>query len=412
MKKKKKTVSKKPKGDMSGSAGPQGRERNVSPDKKQKKRVRKKGGFSAGRNAPIDKKIETEANRMYDEVKKVGATSMKFPIRSLNNVEYNEEEGYLKLIGRTTERKLSYVTVKTFAQSLRMIAEAKKLIDSDDIASKREMYYVAKGDWDECKFNEQSESDSVMDDIEAFFEVNREELRFIPEEKGGDVAGRLTVIDTNPSTGKEITIRCDRLGTGAYSIPSRVDHLRFSTKAKFVLVVETSAMFQRLVHHEFWKKKNCILIAMGGVPTRACRRFIRLLADSMQIPVYVFTDGDPYGYGNIYRTLKVGSGNAAHVNKYFCVPQASFLGVTPDDIEKYDLNDVTYPLSDQDIKRAKDSLKNDPFVRHHKKWQKALKTMIKMGVRVEQQAFAKHGLNFVIEKYLPQKLRNPGKFLP
>lgn len=378
----------------------------------EKKKRTSRASARKRKSADISSQITSEADRMYGEVKKRGATSMKFPVRSLSNVEFNQEEGYLKLAGRTTERKLSYVTVKTFAQSLRMIAEAKKLIDSDDIASKREMYYVAKGDWGECKFGEQSESDSVMDDIEAFFKVNREELRFIPEEKGGDVAGKLTVIDTNPSTGKEISIRCDRLGTGAYSIPSRVDHLKFSTKAKFVLVIETSAMFQRLVHHEFWKKKNCILIAMGGVPTRACRRFIRLLADTMKIPVYVFTDGDPYGYGNIYRTLKVGSGNAAHVNRYFCVPQASFLGVTPEDIEKYDLHDVTYPLSDRDIKRAKDSLKNDPFVKHHKKWQKAIKKMIKMGVRVEQQAFAKYGLNFVIDTYLPRKLKKTESFLP
>jgi len=367
---------------------------------------------SRGKSGDISARIRAEAERMYREVLRKGETSMKFPVRSLANVEYSEEEGYLKLAGRKTERKLSYVTVKTFAQSLRMIAEAKKLIDSRDIASKREIYYVAKGEWGECKFNEQAESDAVMDDVEALFEVNREELRFIPEEKGGDVAGRLTVIDVNPSTGAEIRIRCDRFGTGAYSIPSRVDHLRFETSADFVLVIETSAMFQRLVHHEFWKRKNCILISMGGVPTRACRRFIRILADTMELPVYVFTDGDPYGYGNIYRTLKVGSGNAAHVNKYFCVPQARFLGVTPDDIEKYDLQDVTYPLSDRDIKRAKDSLKNDPFVLHHKPWQRALKKMIKMGVRVEQQAFAKHGLNFVIEKYLPQKLRRPETFLP
>jgi DNA topoisomerase VI subunit A len=33
-------------------------------------------------------------------------------------------------------------------------------------------------------------------------------------------------------------------------------------------------------------------------------------------------------------------------------------------------------------------------------------------VRVEQQAFAKHGLNMVIEKYLPEKLAEPDKFLP
>jgi mannose-1-phosphate guanylyltransferase/phosphomannomutase len=35
-----------------------------------------------------------------------------------------------------------------------------------------------------------------------------------------------------------------------------------------------------------------------------------------------------------------------------------------------------------------------------------------LGVGVEQQAFAKHGLNHVIEKYLPQKLKRPSKFLP
>ena len=35
-----------------------------------------------------------------------------------------------------------------------------------------------------------------------------------------------------------------------------------------------------------------------------------------------------------------------------------------------------------------------------------------MGVRAEQQALAKHGLNYVIEEYLPRKLKAPEKFLP
>ena len=38
--------------------------------------------------------------------------------------------------------------------------------------------------------------------------------------------------------------------------------------------------------------------------------------------------------------------------------------------------------------------------------------MLKMGVRAEQQALAKWGLNFVIDEYLPHKLANTGKFLP
>jgi DNA topoisomerase-6 subunit A len=35
-----------------------------------------------------------------------------------------------------------------------------------------------------------------------------------------------------------------------------------------------------------------------------------------------------------------------------------------------------------------------------------------MGVRAEQQALAKWGLNYVIEEYLPAKLANTSKFLP
>jgi DNA topoisomerase-6 subunit A len=247
--------------------------------------------------------------------------------------------------------------------------------------------------------------------MEAMLGVNREQLGYIPDERGGDVAGPLKVRDRNPATGEEIRIDCARLGTGAWSIPSRVEQLEFESRAGFILVIETAALFQRLVHHMFYEKANCILVSMSGVPTRACRRFVRRLSDDRDLPVLVFTDGDPYGYCNIYRTFKVGSGQSAHINRFFCVPRARFLGVTPRDITDYRLEDATHPLEDADIKRAKDALKNDPFMKHHKPWQDALNQMLRMGVRIEQQAFAKHGLNFVLDTYLPEKLKK-AEFLP
>jgi DNA topoisomerase-6 subunit A len=151
---------------------------------------------------------------------------------------------------------------------------------------------------------------------------------------------------------------------------------------------------------------------MGGVPTRACRRFIRRLAEFRKIPVYAFVDCDPYGIANIYRTLKVGSGNAAHINRFFCVPTAHFLGVMPSDIAEYDLKKATHKLKDVDVKRAKDALKNDPFFKRHTRWKQAIKQMLSMGVRLEQQAFALHSLNYVMDEYLPRKLANTKKFLP
>jgi len=286
-------------------------------------------------------KIKHSAKDVYDKIMKKQKPIMKFPIRSLNNVKYDPKKGYFELLGTKKVRTLTVNTVKTFAQTLRMMALSKEVIEKDDIATKREVYYVSKN-WEDAKFNEQPESDTVMDDIEAMFAVNREQLGFIPEEKGGDVAGKLIVIDKDPTSGKGVRIDCTKFGSGAYSVPSDVENLKFETKAKFILAIETAGMFERLNRHQFWKKHNCILISMGGVPSRACRRFIRRLSDEKKIDVYVFCDNDPYGHMNIYRTLKVGSGNAAHINEYFCVPKAKYLGVTPQDVIDYKL--PTHPL--------------------------------------------------------------------
>jgi len=357
----------------------------------------------------VIRKIRDQARDVERSVVAGGKPSLRFPVRSLANVRYDPAKGHFTMKRGTKERTLTVSTVKTFAQTLRMMSLSKELVESDDIATKREAYYVSKN-WGDARFREQPESDAVMDDVEALFAVNREQLGFVPEEKGGDVAGRLVVVDRDPDSGRKLRIDCTKFGSGAYSVPISVEHLEFETKAAFILAIETAGMFQRLVKHNYWKTANCILVSMGGVPTRACRRFIRRLADEKNLPVYVFVDGDPYGITNIYRTLKVGSGNAAHLNEYFCVPQARFLGITPADVTDYDL--PTHPLKEVDVKRARDALKNDPFIGHYKQWQRALETMIKMGVRAEQQALAKHGLNYVIDTYLPQKLSRPERFLP
>ncbi|MFP6607589.1 MAG: DNA topoisomerase IV subunit A [Myxococcota bacterium] len=350
---------------------------------------------------------------VHRDILKLRKPDLQFPVRSLSNVSYSPKRGYFEIGKQVKQRTLTVNTVRNFAQTLRMMGLSKDLVEANDFATKRDAYYQSKN-WEEAKFDEQSESDTVMDDIEAMFSVqkiSREQLRFVPDEGyNGAVAGRLVVLDPDRDTGRVERIDCTRFGSGAYSIPSSVEALRFETKAKFILAIETGGIFQRLQSHKFWQARNCILVNMAGVPSRACRRFIRKLSDDRKLPVYAFVDCDPYGISNIYRTLKVGSGNAAHLSRFFCVPQASYLGVTPQDIIDYQL--PTHPLQDVDVKRAKDALKNDPFFKSNKPWQKAIEQLLSMGVRAEQQSLAMWGLNYVIEEYLPAKLRNPRAFLP
>jgi len=358
--------------------------------------------------------IDRLAGQMRESIEQGELPAMRLPVRSLGNVTYDKDKGYFELGRAEKIRTLSVNTARIFAQTLRLMATARTMIAQNDFATKREAYYVSKN-WGDARFDEQAESDAVMDDIEALAAaqgLSREQLRFYPESHGGSVAGELTVLDRNPQTGEAIEIDCRGFGNGAYGIPRSVEHLQFRTRAKFVLAIETGGMFQRLNSHRFWEETKCILVEMGGVPTRATRRFIRRLSDTMDLPVWCFTDCDPYGFANIYRTLKVGSGNAAHINRFFCVPRARYLGVTPQDIIDFGLKDATHPLGRADIKRARDALKNDPFFAAHPQWISAIEQLLEMGVRAEQQALAKWGLNYVIEEYLPRKLANPTGFLP
>ena len=110
--------------------------------------------------------IDKTALRIEKEINKRILPELKFPVRSLANVKYDKKVGYFEIGSGTKSRHMSVGTVKNFAQTLRLMAVSKEMIVNDDFATKREAYYVSKN-WGECKFNEQTESDSVMDDIEA-----------------------------------------------------------------------------------------------------------------------------------------------------------------------------------------------------------------------------------------------------
>jgi DNA topoisomerase-6 subunit A len=340
--------------------------------------------------------------------------ALEVPARSLSNVLYDRARGYFELGDKTVTRTLGVRGARAFAQTLKLMATAVDLVREGDMATRREAYYMSKN-WGDARFDDQRESDTLLDDIEALAAsagISREALGFVPESHGGSVAGRLVIVDSDPATGETLRIDCARLGAGAYTVPRTLEQVSFESDAELVLVIETGGMFQRLKSHRFWDRRPCILVEMAGVPTRATRRFVRRLADDLALPVYAFTDCDPYGFANIYRTLKAGSASAAHVSRLHAVPTARFLGVTPRDITDFRLEDATHPLTDSDRKRARDAIERDPFFRAHPEWIAALEELLASGIRAEQQALAKWGLNYVIDDYLPRKLDDPDSFLP
>mgnify|MGYP002762143849 CR=1 FL=1 len=331
-------------------------------------------------------------------------------VRSRSNVEYDEKKGRLALGDSYSTRKFLNIShARKFMQTLLVASKTKELVDSGRTASIREVYYQLKHSvpgLDENTFDDQDESNNVVVDIETATGAIREDLHLFAEKKGS-LFGPIVINDS----GDEID--CMNMGTSGLAIPSIVDHYEFvEHDADFILLVETSAMVNRLVEEDFHKEQNAIIISAGGQPSRGVRRLINIMHDRLELPVYVFTDGDPWGY-YIYSVLKSGSMSLAFQSDRLATPDAKLIGMTMEDIEEYGLEHVTEDLKGKpkdsggptkDYKRIHDVM--DYEWMQNEQWQAQFQKMLDKGVRVEQQALAANSLEFVANEYLPEKIEN------
>ena len=382
--------------------------------------VSKNGGGSGGtsnwggeppsavrREKETVEKLEGLGKHMVKQVKQGTSPTFETPLRSKGNINYDPAVGFLRLGDKTEERKfLNVAQAKTFMQTVAVANKTKKFLLEDLHTSIRGLYYQLKfslGDnMDESLFEEQTESNNLIEDLEVALGVKREDLNLTTDRKGV-VAGEMVVKDT--FAGEQTTIDCSKQGRSGWMIPSDVDNgMEFvDVKAKYVLVVEKDALWQRLNEDRFWKKDNCILITPKGQASRGTRRLIRRLAD-LGLPVYVFTDCDAWGW-YIYWTIKTGSMNLAYLGRDFSIPEAKFLGVTMADIDEFDfLKKLTIKAKPIDIKRAEEML-SYPWINAHPEWVRELKKVVRDKKKIEQDALQGKRLTFVGE-YIRKKIKN------
>ncbi len=115
--------------------------------------------------------IESIARQVRASIDAGRLPDISLPVRSLDNVKYDQAKGYFELGGAHKVRTLTVNTARAFAQTLRLMATSRTMVEHDDYATKREVYYISKN-WGECRFDEQAESDAIMDDIEAVASVH------------------------------------------------------------------------------------------------------------------------------------------------------------------------------------------------------------------------------------------------
>ncbi|MEE8411885.1 MAG: DNA topoisomerase VI, partial [Acidobacteriota bacterium] len=106
------------------------------------------------------KAIKDVATSIDKRIARMRKPEVTFPVRSLGNVRYDPRKGYFELGKERSSRTLSVNTAKSFAQTLKMMALSKQLVETNDFATKRDAYYQSKN-WGEAKFDDQAESDTV-----------------------------------------------------------------------------------------------------------------------------------------------------------------------------------------------------------------------------------------------------------
>uniref|UniRef100_A0A8C6I4P5 Meiotic recombination protein SPO11 n=1 Tax=Mus spicilegus TaxID=10103 RepID=A0A8C6I4P5_MUSSI len=318
---------------------------------------------------------------------------------SWENIMFDDSIG-LRMIPQCATRKIrsdSPKSVKKFALILKVLSMIYKLIQSDTYATKRDIYYT-----DSQLFGNQAVVDSAIDDISCMLKVPRRSLHVLSTSKGL-IAGNLRYMEED---GTRVQCTCSATATAVPTNIQGMQHL--ITDAKFLLIVEKDATFQRLLDDNFCSRMSpCIMVTGKGVPDLNTRLLVKKLWDTFHIPVFTLVDADPYGI-EIMCIYKYGSMSMSFEAHNLTIPTIRWLGLLPSDIQRLNIpKDSLIPLTKHDQMKL-DSILKRPYITYQPLWKKELEMMADSKMKAEIQALTLLSSDYLSRVYLPNKLRFGG----
>ena len=352
----------------------------------------------------IIEKLTQIGKDVIQAVERSEIPKIEIPSRTTSNIVYDPEYLCYVIGDKKVKRSAGNIRhIRRLAQLLRVARFCKEEMQKSlRHTTKRELYYISES-WEKgLKFDEQVESDNIIEDIEAMIGRPREDFRIIPNPRGS-IYGDITLRYTTPK-GDVKEVNCLDTPDGQAIGPRISEAEIIDCKADKVIAIETSGMYNRLMEEGAYHKFNAILVNLEGQASRATRRMIKRIHELLEIPVYIFTDGDPWGL-HIAMVIMAGSAKSAHINRQLATPDAKWIGVTASDIKNYKLR--SDKLKDVDYKRIKE-LSKDPRYKKDERLKKELELWKNLGKKAEQQALLRYGFEYVVEKYLPTKFKELG----
>ncbi|KAH7553469.1 hypothetical protein ACOSP7_029806 [Xanthoceras sorbifolium] len=342
----------------------------------------------------VQSEIETQILQIAHSILSGNGFAFQVPSRASSNQLYVPELDRIVLKDKTTLRPFAHVSsVRKSTITTKILALIHQLCLKSIHVTKRDLFYT-----DVKLFQDQTQSDAVLDDVACMLGCTRSSLNVIASEKGV-VVGRLIFSDNGDM------IDCTKMGMGGKAIPPNIDRVGdMKSDALFILLVEKDAAYIRLAEDRFYNRFPCIIVTAKGQPDVATRLFLRKMKMELKLPVLALVDSDPYGL-KILSVYGCGSKNMSYDSANLTTPDIKWLGIRPSDLDKYKIPEqCRLPMTEQDIKTGKDLLEED-FVKKNPGWVEELTLMVKTKQKAEIQALSTFGFQYLSEVYLPLKLQ-------
>ena len=160
---------------------------------------------------------------MHDRMLKGTPPTMTLPVRTKNNIGFDNKLGVYKYGSKRSIRDATSLgSARQLLRALHIIEFIEEMIGNQKSSTLREMYYISEG-WGHGKFGSQNESNNLAEDLEIVTKCLREDFKLRPEEDGARMIGNLTLNERN-RRGEWMRINArDDVGDSGFGVPYYVE---------------------------------------------------------------------------------------------------------------------------------------------------------------------------------------------
>ncbi|XP_063617879.1 meiotic recombination protein SPO11 [Cydia splendana] len=363
-------------------------------------------------------RVEKPLNIMVDETNRTKKAIIKKVEDILEEINKTAESGETpKLVIRNQRLwgnciyELDRVTLKTFAEAKKttlhysstedknrfnrivfVLTKVHELLSKNLIVTRRELFYQ-----NVCRLRNQANLDVAVRDVCCLLECPPWDLGIVATSKGL-IAGPLTI-----HTREGSVVEC--MGSNGILIMQDINGIKkFTSSAKYILVVEKDAVFQKLLDEGALVRLGPVIIITGkGYPDVCTRQLLCRLCSELRLPALALVDADPHGF-EIFLTYKYGSLAQSHLSSSLACSSLSLLGVRHQDVMTLASKEARLDLSELD-KRKLVSLFKRPYLDtpSGSLIKNELNAMLSSGVKAEIEALAPTSAA-LCDAYLPSKI--------